>query len=126
MKLNLDLSAGTNVVTAHGAGFIAINGQRHSTSLIVGPQLLDTAWGKDRFESLTLDDFAALAAHEAVITLIGTGLRQRFPSPQLLRPLIEAQRGFEIMDTAAACRTYNILAAEGRKVIAAMVVESAA
>jgi len=126
MKLNLDLSAGTNVVTAHGAGFIAINGQRHTASLIVGPQLLETTWGKDRFELLTPEDYAELGKHEAVITLIGTGQRQRFPSPQMLRPLIEAQRGFEIMDTAAACRTYNILAAEGRKVIAALVVESAA
>jgi len=126
MKLNLDLSAGTNVVTAHGAGFIAINGQRHTASLIVGPQLLETTWGKDRFELLTPEDYAELRRHEAVITLIGTGQRQRFPSPQMLRPLIEAQRGFEIMDTAAACRTYNILAAEGRKVIAALVVESAA
>jgi len=126
MKLNLDLSAGTNVVTAHGAGFIAINGQRHTASLIVGPQLLETTWGKDRFELLTPEDYAELGKHEAVITLIGTGQRQRFPSAQMLRPLIEAQRGFEIMDTAAACRTYNILAAEGRKVIAALVVESAA
>ncbi|GAA5183131.1 Mth938-like domain-containing protein [Niveibacterium umoris] len=124
MKLNLDLAAGINVITGHGDGFLKINGERHEGSLLVGPKLLDPAWGKPSMEALTADDFAALALLEAGITLIGTGRRQRFPSPSLLRPLIEAQRGFEIMDTAAACRTYNILAAEGRSVIAALIVES--
>lgn len=124
MKLNLDQVAGLNLVTASGDGFVAINGERHERSLVVGPQLLDTAWGVTGFEALSAAAFEALAAHKALITLIGTGRRQRFPSPQLLRPLIEAQRGFEIMDTAAACRTYNILAGEGRSVIAALILES--
>jgi uncharacterized protein len=123
MKLNLDQVAGLNLVTAHGAGFIDINGQRYGNSLVVGPSLLDTAWRVQTFEALTAADFEGLLDHLAVITLIGTGRRQRFPAPELLRPLIEAQRGFEIMDTAAACRTYNILAGEGRSVIAAMIVE---
>lgn len=124
MKLNLDLAAGINVITGHGSGFLMINGQRHERSLVVGPKVLDTAWGVTAFETLTSEDFAALLQHGANVTLIGTGTRQRFPSPALLRPLIDAQRGFEVMDTAAACRTYNILAAEGRNVIAAMIIES--
>ncbi|MCX9157206.1 Mth938-like domain-containing protein [Niveibacterium sp. 24ML] len=123
MKLNLDQVAGLNLVTACGDQFVAINGERYESSLIVGPQLLDKAWQVSGFDALTEEAILALRAHQAVITLIGTGKRQRFPAPRLLRPLIEAQRGFEIMDTAAACRTYNILAGEGRSVIAALMLD---
>lgn len=125
MKLNLDQVAGLNLITACGPGFLAINGQRHERSLVVGPKLLETAWEVSEFDALTTEAFAALCEHQAVITLIGTGSRQRFPPLHLLRPLIDAQRGFEVMDTAAACRTYNILAGEGRSVIAALIVEPA-
>ena len=76
------------------------------------------------FDALATEHLTQLAAFSCDVLLLGTGLRQRFPSPALLRPLIESGRGFEIMDTAAACRTYNILVGEGRIVLAALIVES--
>ena len=77
------------------------------------------------FDALAEADMAAIAALECPIVLLGTGLRQRFPSPALLRPLIERRIGVEVMDSHAACRTYNILMAEGRDVAAALIVECA-
>jgi uncharacterized protein len=74
-------------------------------------------------EPLTAEHLSALAGFRGDVLVLGTGARQRFPSPQLLRPLVEAGIGIEIMDTPAACRTYNILVGEGRAVAAALIVE---
>lgn len=121
MKLLLEQAS--EAVNAQGPGFIQIAGQRYEHSLILLPDRV-LAWEVPGFASLTAEHFAALAAQGAPLTLIGTGEHQRFPSPALLRPLIEAGRGFEIMSTAAACRTWNILSAEGRDVCAALIVET--
>ena len=67
-------------------------------------------------------DFARLLDYEPEIVLLGTGDVQRFPHPRLLAPLGEAHVGIEAMDTSAACRTFNILVAEGRRVAAALTV----
>ena len=75
---------------------------------------------KRPLETLCEDDFATLAGLGAEILLLGTGNSLRFPSPALLQPLMAARTGLEVMDTRAACRTFNILAAEGRKVAAAI------
>ena len=123
MKLHQDLISGTNLITAHGPGFVSINGQVKGQGLVVTPELLIEPWCELGFDSLDEAAVSALAKLGATITLIGTGKRQRFPAPALLRPLIESRRGFEIMDTAAACRTYNILVGEGRSVAAALIVE---
>ncbi len=123
MKLHQEQISGTNLITAHGAGFVAINGQTKGQGLIVTPDALIEPWCELGFESLDEAAFAALAELGLTIAIIGTGKRQRFPSLALLRPLIESRRGFEIMDTAAACRTYNILATEGRSVAAALIIE---
>lgn len=122
MKLHSDRRPG-NTITAHGAGFVAINGRRLEHSCLVLPDRLDEAWGPARFDDLAMDHLAALAGLAGTVILLGTGARQRFPAPALLRPLIEAGIGAEIMDTGAACRTYNILLAEGRAVAAALIVE---
>lgn len=123
MKLQLDQNPGLELVTAQGNGFIEIRGRRHERSVVVfGEQIIET-WNVASFAALEAEHFAQLAELGAAVTLIGTGQCQRFPSPALLRPLIEAGRGFEIMDTAAACRTYNLLAAEGRQVCAALIIE---
>jgi uncharacterized protein len=83
------------------------------------------AWAPARFEALAAEHFAPLAEREIEIVLLGTGNRLRFPRPEVTRPLIEARIGVEVMDVQAACRTYNILMAEGRKVAAALVLETA-
>jgi uncharacterized protein len=77
------------------------------------------AWTAASFDSLSDSDFAALLNLSPELVLLGTGTRQRFPHPRLTRALTEARIGIEVMNTAAACRTYNILMSEGRRVVAA-------
>jgi uncharacterized protein len=123
MKLHQDLRPGRNIVTAYGESFVEINGQRHVVSLIVSPEKIVEGWAAGGFEELSEDEFARLADLKAEILLLGTGRRQRFPRPALLRPLIEQRIGIEVMDTAAACRTYNILVGEDRVVAAALLID---
>lgn len=127
MKLHSDSSFGLNTITGYGPGYVAVNGKQHKGSVIVDPKTLDTNWSANSVAGLTAEQLAPLMGRACDVILIGTGDRQRFPSPAVLRPLIEsltkARVGVEIMDTAAACRTYNILTAEGRNPVAALIVE---
>ncbi|SBT03310.1 conserved hypothetical protein [Candidatus Accumulibacter aalborgensis] len=116
MKLQMGRSDGLNTFTAYGAGYVSVNGIRHTSNLAVLPERLIPDWTKATFETLTVEDIELLASLDAEIVLLGTGDRLRFPSPELLRPLVRRQKGLEVMDLPAACRTYNILMAEGRKV----------
>jgi len=118
MKLQPDRPIGQNIVTAYGVGYIAVNGVRHTGSLLLMPQRLETDWAVDGFEALTEADFERLAELGCDVLLLGTGSRQRFPQPSLLRPLMTAKIGIEVMDSGAAARTYNVLMAEGRNVAA--------
>jgi uncharacterized protein len=122
MKLHLTKAAGRNLFTGYGDGYVSINDQRYSHPVIVAPEGAVVAWGAQSFEGLTAGDFDALAAHAPELVLLGTGASLRFPKPEVIRPLVAAGVGFEAMDTKAACRTYNILMAEGRHVIAAILV----
>ncbi|CAG1001094.1 hypothetical protein RHDC4_03189 [Rhodocyclaceae bacterium] len=123
MKLSLSSSANLNTVTAQGPGYVDINRQRHTASLVLMPDRILESWGTAGFDGLTEADFTAVADLKPELVLLGTGARQRFPAPRLLRPLIEAGVGCEVMDLAAACRTYTILVAEGRRVAAALLIE---
>ncbi|MBU0753193.1 MAG: Mth938-like domain-containing protein [Gammaproteobacteria bacterium] len=123
MKLQSDVSFAARPITAHGPGYVTVGGERLTRSFLLGPAGIDATWGPDSFDGLSTDHFAALAAVPCDIMLLGTGSRQRFPAPALLRPLIEAGRGIEVMDTAAAARTYSILVADGRSVAVALIVE---
>jgi uncharacterized protein len=116
MKLQLDKTAGLNTFTAYGEGYVCVNGVRYSRNLAVLPDRLLPDWTQATAETLCVADLEVLAALDAEIILLGTGMRLRFPSPDLLRPLVRAQKGLEVMDLPAACRTYNILMGEGRKV----------
>lgn len=123
MKLHLDNPGDRNQVTGYGAGYVAINHRRHEASLILLPERIVEPWSAGRFEALQRADFERLLPLAPEVVLLGTGARQRFPSPALLQPLIEAGIGWEVMDLAAACRTFNILVAEGRRVAAALLLE---
>lgn len=125
MKLQPDRSS-TPTLTGHGPGWVAVDGERigHSLILSAGGQRL--AWEAVRFEDLGADHFAQLAALDAEVIIFGSGSRIRFPRPAWLAPLVARRIGLETMDTAAACRTYNILAQEGRQVAAALLIETPA
>ncbi|MCB1932734.1 MAG: Mth938-like domain-containing protein [Candidatus Accumulibacter sp.] len=116
MKLQREPSDGLNTFTAYGDGYVSVNGIRHSCNLAVLPERLIPEWTQATFDTLRVQDFELLASLDAEIVLLGTGNRLRFPTPDLLRPLARAQKGLEVMDLPAACRTYNVLMGEGRKV----------
>ena len=120
LKLHADPQTHLNTVTAYGPGFVEINKVRHDGNVVVAPASPVAPWPVADFDALRTDDFAALLDLAPEVVLLGTGARQRFPHPHLTRPLLDAQVGVEVMDTAAACRTYNILMAEGRRVVAAV------
>lgn len=118
---------GLNLFTQYGEGYVAIGQQRYRQALIVAPKLLETGWTTHAPEMLDTADFAYLAekirSFGADVALLGTGAKQHFPaSPALLAPLLAQGISLEIMNTPAACRTYNLLAAEGRKALVALLV----
>lgn len=121
MKLHLARNDGRNVVTGYGARHILVNGTRFERSLVVLPDRLIQDWGPSGGQPLSAEAVSGLAALGVSIVLIGTGEKLDFPPPDILRPLIEAGIGFEVMDTPAACRTYNILMGEQREVAAALI-----
>ena len=122
MKLQAERPLGQYAITAYGLGFVTIGAATYRRSLVVGHDRLDTDWPVCRIEQLTSDHLIALAGAGDVI-LLGTGVKQKFPQPSVMRPLFVKRIGVEVMDTAAACRTYNVLLAEGRAVVAALIIE---
>ena len=119
VKLHLSAPQARNLFTAYGAGYVSVNGARHDENLIVLPERI-VPWRAASFESLRAEDFEELARLDLEVVLLGTGAALRFPQPQLTRALVEAGIGLEVMDVQAVCRTYNILAAEERRVAAAL------
>jgi uncharacterized protein len=123
MKLQPDIIS-VQSISGYGPGWIGVAGEKITRSVIIGSGGERSTWACDCFEDLGLDHFAQLAAMDAELIIFGSGKRIRFPQPVWLQPLIERRIGIETMDTEAACRTYNILAAEGRKVVAALLLEN--
>lgn len=120
MKLHLSMAAGHNLITAYGDGYVSINHVRHQRSLIVMPERTVADWQPQQVDDLEAAHFTPLLDLGLEVVLIGTGKHLRFPPPEVLRPLMQARLGFEVMDFQAACRTYNILVDEDRKVAAAL------
>jgi uncharacterized protein len=119
VKLHATAPSRLNAFTGYGEGYVLVNGQRRETSALVTPErLLD--WAPASFAELDEAHFARIAELGPEVVLLGTGARQRFPHPRLVAPLARAGIGLEVMDLQAACRTYNILAAEDRVVVAAL------
>ncbi len=122
MKLQPD-KFDTLAITGHGPGWVAVNGEKVHHSVVVGSGGAQAPWHCDRFEDLTESHFEQLANMQPEVVLFGSGERLRFAPPRLLRALLERRIGVETMDTQAACRTYNILAGEGRQVVVALLIE---
>lgn len=120
MKLHLADSKNRYAVTGYGAGYLAVNTIRYAHALVITPDQAPQPWLVPQFDALDAAAMAALLEKRPEIIVLGTGATQRFAAPAVLRPLIEAGIGLETMNTPAACRTYNILMNEGRRVVAAM------
>ncbi len=123
MKLQSDPHSGANTITGYGDGYVEINQTPYAHAVLLSSDGAISAWPVESFDSLEASDFEQMIALKPELILIGTGARQRFPKPELLKSLISAKIGFEIMDSQAACRTYNILVGEGRQVLLALIVE---
>jgi uncharacterized protein len=122
MKLHLAAAGDRKQFTAYGAGYVSVNNQRYERALVVTPQTVHENWNVADVDTMSPEALDFLLTLKPEILLLGTGSTHRFPAPAALRVFAQAQIGVESMDTAAACRTFNILMAEGRNVIAAIIV----
>jgi uncharacterized protein len=118
VKLHADPSSALNTVTGYGPGWIEVNRQRHETAILVMPEGMVDAWPHTQIETIDSASLDSVAALKPEIVLLGTGPAQRFPHPRLAASLARHRIGLDVMDTRAACRTYNILMSEGRQVAA--------
>lgn len=125
MKLHLSDSSGLNVFSGYGEGYVAVNQVRYTDNMIVLPNRIIEHWQVSNISRLDMEHFDALLAMQPEIILLGTGTSLRFPDVSLMRMILSRGIGFEVMDTQATCRTYNILSSEGRHVAAAILVRSA-
>jgi len=119
VKFHLSTFSG-NIVTGLGPGWVRIGVTEYRENLVLTPENIVAGWAVAGFEGLAASDFANLLPHRPDVVLFGAGPAIRFPHPRLTRALTDARIGLEVMDTPAACRTFNILAAEGRSVVAAL------
>ncbi|MBA3772236.1 MAG: Mth938-like domain-containing protein [Ramlibacter sp.] len=113
-------------ISGYGPGWVGVDGEKITSSVILSSKGERIPWQAQRFEDLGAGHFAQLAQVEAEVVIFGSGSRIRFPHAAWLRPLVDRRIGIETMDTAAACRTYNILAQEGRSVAVALLLEQPA
>ena len=111
------------MITGYGDGYVEINKTPYTHAVLLSSDGAISEWPVQSFDGLEAAHFAQMVDLEPELILIGTGSKQRFPKPELLKSLISAKVGFEIMDSQAACRTYNILVGEGRQVLLALIVE---
>lgn len=123
MKFHLTQSS-SNQFTGYGPGYVQVNQERYETGLIVQADRVVSPWASGGFAALAANDFAQLLELKPAIVILGTGTTQRFPHPRLIAPLAAARIGLEVMDTPAACRTFNILVGEDRNVLAAILLEA--
>ena len=121
MKLLPDAS-NRHSITGYGAGWVGVNGEKFTSSLYISPQEGTSIWQCPGFEALSAEHFDVFADMQPELIVFGSGDRIRFPHPRCLQNLYRLRIGVETMDTQAACRTFNFLAGEGRRVIAALLV----
>jgi len=125
MKLQPD-KFDVQTISGYGPGWVGVNGEKLHHSIVVGSRGQRLDWQVSQFEDLTEAHFKQLADMDAELVIFGSGGRLRFPPTAWLQPLMAKRIGLETMDTPAACRTYNILAGEGRSVVVALLMESVA
>jgi uncharacterized protein len=126
MKFQPDSAEGVNAVTRQEPGRIWVGPVLHEASILLPWTGQVQPWNADSLEALTPEHFARIVALKPEVVIFGSGARLQFPKPALLRALIEARVGVETMDTAAACRTYNVLVSERRSAVAALLLEKGA
>jgi uncharacterized protein len=121
MKIELDSSSeNSNRVDAYNVGQVSIAGNTYRSSLLVSHNNISPDWSPESLAELDKSHIEQIITLDPEIVLLGTGKRLVFPSESVVSPLRENNIGFEVMDTGAACRSYNFLLNEGRLVVAAL------
>lgn len=120
MRFEMDYGSHQHAITGYGLDWVRVGERTFHQSLIVTPEQIISDWPPQTFMTLAAGHFDCIAALKPEIVLLGVGSQQRFPAPALLRALLVAGVGVEAMTTAAACRTYNVIMLEGRRVAAAL------
>jgi uncharacterized protein len=124
MKFQPDEHLGGNSISRYDADQVWINNAPHSQSVLVPWQGDVQHWPLNQFDALTPEHFEQMLPYKPELVIFGSGLKLRFAHPRLYRALMDAHIGIETMDLGAACRTYNVLASEGRSVLAALLIEA--
>lgn len=124
MKLHHTNTQQYKTVTGYDDTGVEINAVRFNHSLLVLPEVAPVVWPVTSFDALTPEHFAQIEATNPDVVILGTGLHQRFVHPRLTASLMVRRIGIECMDNKAACRTYNILMVEGRKVVLALIMDT--
>ena len=120
MKFSEDNNAENNNIHSYGEGFIQIKEKQVNTSVVIGAKHLIANWEPNTFAELKAEHCKILFSSQPDVIILGTGKRQCFPQRDILRLFAQQQIGVEVMDTASACRTFNILLSEDRNVVAAL------
>lgn len=120
MKIQIDTNTTAYSISSYGSGQITVNNEVLTRSFIVTPDVLIRDWPPQEFDALAASHFESVASLQPEVVIFGSGARLCFPPMDLIRPFIDQGFGLEVMDTGAACRTFNILVSEGRKVAAAL------
>jgi uncharacterized protein len=121
MKMSLDEADAALVIRGYGPGEVAVGNRIYRSSLLVTPGGVRPDWGPQAADEISSTHLAEILEHRPELLILGTGAAQVFPARRLFADLMDAGVGYEVMDTAAACRTYNILLGEGRRVVAALI-----
>ncbi len=125
MKFQPDTTEGVNVITRQEPGRIWVGAAPFQHSVLVPWQGEVLPWAAAAPEELTAAHFEHIAALQPELVIFGSGTRLRFVAPALMQSLMALRIGVETMDTPAACRTYNVLASERRRVLAALLLAPA-
>jgi uncharacterized protein len=120
MKFTRELPANINLVRSYEPGTIRIGERLLQDSCLFNANELIAEWTPKTIAELSAEHFVAAFAWQPEIILLGTGVRQQFPSREIYAAILAKGIGFEVMDTGAACRTYNVLVSEDRRAVAAL------
>ena len=123
MKFAEDHNSSRYKITGYDAEGVEINGKTFKESFILSPMEFISDWQPQDLSSLNVEHFAGLYEMKPEVIILGTGAKQVFPDREILKYLVKNRIGYEIMDTQAACRTFNIIMAEGRNVVAGMFIK---
>lgn len=123
MKMVLDDAAGLNLISGYGDGQVTVGGQSYPAGMLIFPRTLHTDWEVTHIDQICGRTLKPIVTQKPEILILGTGKTQRFPPPRVFASLMDAMIGYEVMDNAAACRTYNILLGEGRNAALALLPE---